>query len=185
MVKPLEAVNTVALLCCFTVFLYTPVSLSPAISYCHPLTYKQWAVFCLLLLHGCCTNCTHFPFVKRLLDWRYRIIRYIKQAGTGPQTDSTCPSRELWRCLAQCLRWATQIFIHMGECVCKSWPSSTIHMRLTANINMMHLKSDCTAYISSRWLICWLASKGFADALCDRALFIYPLFDNMEDSLEL
>lgn len=49
--------------------------------------------------------------------------------------------------------------------------------RLAANGNLTHLKSVflfSTARISRSWLICWLASKGFADALCELD-YIYVL----------
>lgn len=45
---------------------------------------------------------------------------------------------------------------------------SAILRRRAANGNLMHLKSVSPfsmVYISRSWLICWLASKGFADAL--------------------
>lgn len=47
---------------------------------------------------------------------------------------------------------------------------SAILRRLAANGNLTHLKSVSlfsTIHISRSWLICWLASKGFADALCE------------------
>lgn len=49
--------------------------------------------------------------------------------------------------------------------------------RPAANGNLTHLKSVflfSTARISRSWLICWLASKGFADALCELD-YIYVL----------
>ncbi len=63
---------------------------------------------------------------------------------------------------------------------------SAILRRLAANGNLMHLKSVSLfsmIHISRSWLICYLASKGFADALCEWDYIYLPSVQQHEGFL--
>lgn len=107
-------------------------------------------------------------------SWRYRIIFcYTKQAGTGPQRDSTCPYWELHRRAWHRAHVEQLRSLSKNVQILARLNLSVILMSGAASGNVIHLKA-ASLFSSIHVSISrsWLTSKDFSDAFCEQA-YIY------------